>query len=56
MKSWPFMSTDPRVIPQPSPEPQEPALCECHGDGIELDEIADNKCATCGKALIVEVA
>lgn len=51
---WPFKRADPRVIPQPSPEPQEPKLCECHGNGVELEEIADNKCLTCGKPLIVE--
>lgn len=51
MKSWPFFSTDPRMVPQPSPEPQ---MCECHGDGVELEEIADNKCLACGKPLIVE--
>lgn len=49
----PFFSTDARFAPQPSDQ-QEPKLCECHGNGIELEEIADNRCATCGKPLIVE--
>lgn len=50
---WPFPSTDKRVLPQPSDQ-QEPKLCECHGNGVELEEIADNKCLTCGKPLVVE--
>lgn len=55
-RPWPFMSplADPRMVPQPSDQP-EPKLCECHGNGVELEEIADNKCATCGKPLVVEV-
>lgn len=50
-RPWPFMSP---LVERPQPE-QEPKLCECHGDGVELEEIADNKCLTCGKPLIVEV-
>lgn len=52
-RPWPFMSPL-AERPQPSDQ-QEPKLCECHGNGIELEEIADNRCAACGKPLIVEV-
>lgn len=53
-RPWPFMSPL-AERPQPSDQ-QEPKLCECNCDLQALEEIADNKCATCGKPLIVEAA
>lgn len=48
---WPFPSTDKRVIPQPSDQ-QEPKLCECDDSKpLTGQEVSDNRCATCGKAI-----
>jgi hypothetical protein len=54
----PFLSTDPRMAPeraQPSDQ-QEQKLCECISDVLALEEVADNKCETCRRPLIVWVA
>lgn len=49
---WPFRSSDERVIPQPSPEPQEPKLCEeCGGTGeifTHTEDCASDLCALNG--------
>lgn len=43
-RPWPFMSSDPRMVPA-SADP-----CECKLE-LTLAELENNKCATCGKAL-----
>ena len=50
---WPFPSTDPRVTPQPIEQhQQEPKLCGCDdGSPISMQEVFDNRCAICGKAI-----
>lgn len=57
----PFVSTDPRFAPEPTPQPQEPPedecedndphYCECNME-FTFDELDANKCDHCGKVII----
>lgn len=45
----PFMSTDARFAPQPSDQQER---CECDDSKpLTGQEVFDNRCATCGKAI-----
>jgi hypothetical protein len=53
MKKWPFPSSDPRVAPEPTPQPEQDEdspYCECDNE-LTMQELDTNKCQSCGKVI-----